>query len=82
MTGLTKQVIARGSAEVLPFDVPRGRRLLSRYLGADEQRWDPRFLGYLYNDPTEIGAVWVRMTPSFLRATDVSYQISADRDET
>jgi hypothetical protein len=81
MTGLTKQVIARGSAEVLPFDVPRGRCLLSRYLGSDEQRWDPRFLDYLYNDPAELGTVWVRMAPSFLRATDVSYQISADGDE-
>jgi Pyridoxamine 5'-phosphate oxidase len=82
MTGLTQRVIARGSAEVLPFDVPRGRRLLTRYLGSDEQRWDPRFLGYLYNDPAELGTVWVRIVPSFVRATDVSYQVSADADET
>lgn len=33
-TGLVRQVIARGRAEVLPFDVPRGRRKLTRYLGA------------------------------------------------
>ena len=32
-TGLVRQVIARGRAEVLPFDVPRGRRKLTRYLG-------------------------------------------------
>ena len=35
-TGLVRQVIARGTAEILPFDVPRGRRKLTRYLGADE----------------------------------------------
>lgn len=35
-TGLVRQVIARGRAEVLPFDVPRGRRKLTRYLGADQ----------------------------------------------
>jgi nitroimidazol reductase NimA-like FMN-containing flavoprotein (pyridoxamine 5'-phosphate oxidase superfamily) len=39
-TGLVRQVIARGRAEILPFDVARGRRKLSRYLGEDETRWD------------------------------------------
>jgi Pyridoxamine 5'-phosphate oxidase len=42
-TGLVQQVIARGRAEILPFDVARGRRKLSRYLGQDETRWDDRF---------------------------------------
>lgn len=52
-TGLVRQVIARGRAEVLPFDVPRGRRKLTRYLGADQTRWDQRFLRYLLDDPVE-----------------------------
>lgn len=81
-TGVTKQVIARGSAAVLPFDVPRGRRLLSRYLGTDEQRWDPRFRGYLYDDPSEVGTLWVRIDPSSLRATDLSFDASVGGDET
>ena len=42
-TGLVRQVIARGAAEILPFDVARGRRKLTRYLGADESKWDSRF---------------------------------------
>jgi hypothetical protein len=42
-TGVVRQVIARGTAEVLPFDVPRGRRMLTRYLGADQSKWDDRF---------------------------------------
>ena len=42
-TGLVQQVIAHGSAELLPLDVPRGKRKLSRYLGLDETHWDARF---------------------------------------
>src|SRR2546429_3012356 len=41
-TGLVRQVIARGRAEVVPFDVPRGKRKLSRYLGADERSEERR----------------------------------------
>ncbi|MEU0462780.1 pyridoxamine 5'-phosphate oxidase family protein [Amycolatopsis sp. NPDC006131] len=74
-TGEVRQVIARGKAEVLPFDVPRGRRKLSRYLGADETRWDERFRRYLHDDPAERGTVWLRLRPSSLTATDLSYQV-------
>lgn len=73
-TGLVRQVVARGPAEVLPFDVPRGRRKLSRYLGPDETRWDARFQNYLHDDPAERGTVWLRLNPTFLTATDLSYQ--------
>jgi methylenetetrahydrofolate reductase (NADPH) len=52
---MERQVIARGRAELLPFDVPRGRRKLARYLGGDEGRWDDRFTSYLYRDPAETG---------------------------
>lgn len=72
-SGEVRQVIARGEAEVLPFDVPRGRRKLSRYLGPDETRWDARFLGYLLDDPAERGTVWLRLRPRTLVANDLSY---------
>lgn len=74
-TGLVRQVIARGRAELLPFDIPRGRRKLSRYLGPDETRWDTRFRHYLHDDPTERGTVWLRLRPSSLTATDLSYRV-------
>jgi hypothetical protein len=74
-SGLVRQVIARGDAEILPFDVPRGRRLLSRYLGPDEDRWDPRFRQYLHGDPVPADTVWVRLRPSRLSATDLSYTV-------
>jgi hypothetical protein len=72
-TGLVRQVIARGRAELLPFDVPRGRRKLIRYLGDDESQWDPRFVRYLHDDPGMRGTSWLRLAPSSMTAHDLSY---------
>jgi Pyridoxamine 5'-phosphate oxidase len=74
-TGETRQVIAAGDAEILPFDVPRGRRKLVRYLGADEARWDKRFRHYLHDAPDEAGTVWITMRPKRLTAVDLSYEV-------
>jgi hypothetical protein len=73
-TGLVRQVIARGHAELLPFDVPRGKRKLRRYLGDDETHWDARFRHYLHDDPAERGTVWLRLRPTFMTAIDLSYR--------
>jgi hypothetical protein len=75
VTGSVRQVIARGHAEILPFDVARGRRKLSRYLGPDEERWDERFRHYLHDDPAERGTVWLRLRPRSLLAKDLSYSV-------
>ncbi|MFF7790276.1 pyridoxamine 5'-phosphate oxidase family protein [Streptomyces sp. NPDC007991] len=75
-TGLVRQVIARGRADVVPFDVERGRRKLVRYLGADEERWDERFVRYLYDDPARRGTVWLRLEPVSLVAHDLSYAVA------
>ncbi|MCX4835092.1 pyridoxamine 5'-phosphate oxidase family protein [Streptomyces sp. NBC_01016] len=72
-TGRVQQVIARGRAELVPFDVPRGRRKLVRYLGADEALWDERFVDYLYDEPSERGTTWLRLKPVSLTAKDLSY---------
>jgi nitroimidazol reductase NimA-like FMN-containing flavoprotein (pyridoxamine 5'-phosphate oxidase superfamily) len=74
-SGLVRQVIARGDAEILPFGIPRGRRLLSRYLGPDEASWDPRFRQYLHGDPVPADTVWLRLRPTSLTATDLSYTV-------
>jgi hypothetical protein len=76
-TGLVRQMIARGPAEIVPFDVPRRRRKLVRYLGPDEARWDRRFRHYLHDDPTELGVVWIRLRPTSVKAIDLSYQVSS-----
>ena len=73
--GLVRQVVARGSAEFRPFDVERGRRKLTRYLGPDESGWDERFRRYLYSEPSQIGTVWVHLVPRTLRAFDLSYRV-------
>jgi len=72
-TGTVRQVIGRGPVEILPFDVPRGRRKLERYLGPDEALWDARFRHYLHDDATESGTVWLRLRPASLTAADLSY---------
>lgn len=72
VTGLVLQMIAHGRAEILPFDVPRGRRMLSRYLGDDESTWDVRFRDYLLDDAKR--TVWVRVQPESITATDLSYR--------
>jgi Pyridoxamine 5'-phosphate oxidase len=76
-TGLVRQVIASGLVEILPFDVPRGRRKLRRYLGADEVTWDDRFRHYLLDDPVERGTVWLRLRPDRLVARDLSYSVGS-----
>ncbi|MGW0736911.1 pyridoxamine 5'-phosphate oxidase family protein [Streptomyces sp. NPDC002851] len=75
--GLVRQVTARGRAELLPFDAERGWRKLSRYLGTDESRWDPRFVRYLRADPEELGTRWLRLVPEALNAKDLSYLVEA-----
>lgn len=79
-TGLVRQVIARGRAELVPFDVARGRRKLVRYLGPDESRWDTRFVHYLRDDPKVRGTVWLRLVPSSLTAHDLSYAAVGDAE--
>ncbi|HEY2764444.1 MAG TPA: hypothetical protein VGJ13_10605 [Pseudonocardiaceae bacterium] len=67
---------------MLPFDIPRGHRKLSRYLGPDETRWDRRFRRYLHDDPAEHGTVRLRLhptvlsDPTVLSAKDLSYHAS------
>jgi nitroimidazol reductase NimA-like FMN-containing flavoprotein (pyridoxamine 5'-phosphate oxidase superfamily) len=73
-TGEVLQVVARGVAEVVPFDADRARRKLRRYLGADEAAWDrERFHAGTFGDPS---ARLVRLAPRRLRARDLSYRAS------
>lgn len=73
MTGETRQVSARGAAELVPFDVDRTCRKLRRYLGPDQHTWDPRFGTYL----TAGDARLVRLAPDRLVAHDLSFRPSA-----
>jgi hypothetical protein len=71
-TGLVQHVGMRGRATVEPFDPNLARRLLTRYLGADEPRWDQRFSTTITRPRAE-QAVLVRFVPETVIARDVSY---------
>jgi hypothetical protein len=70
--GLVQHVGMRGRATVEPFDPQRARRLLTRYLGADERTWDPRFSATVTTPGAE-QAVLLRFVPETVIARDVSY---------
>lgn len=72
VTGETLQVIATGTAEIVDFEVARGRRMLSRYLGPDIDGWDARFRAYV-TEPIIEGTVWVRLRPDRVVARDQSF---------
>ncbi len=73
LSGRVRQVLARGTAELVVFDSTRGYRKLSRYLGADVSRWDGRFLRYLNG---EDNAQWLRLAPATITARDLSFEPS------
>ena len=68
-TGLVQHVGFRGRATVERLDKERERRLLARYLGSDETRWDARFRESLGHRDS----VFVRFAPETAVARDVSY---------
>ncbi|ARK29827.1 pyridoxamine 5'-phosphate oxidase family protein [Halalkalibacter krulwichiae] len=59
----------RGQAAVEPFNVTIAKRLLTRYLGANENQWDPRFK---HLDDTN---VLIRFIPDTVVVRDQSYII-------
>ena len=68
-TGLVQHVGFRGRATIEKLDEEREKRLLARYLGPDEARWDTRFRESLGDADT----VFVRFEPETAVARDVSY---------
>ena len=69
-TGETRQVVATGRAEILPWESRRGWRMLRRYLGDDEESWEDRFQRYLRGEP---GTVWLRLSVERPRLVDLSF---------
>jgi hypothetical protein len=75
-TGITLQVIAHGFGSVVDFDVERGRRILTRYNGPDEEYWDARFK--LEPDPALYGTRLARLEPQDMWTVDLSFRTAAD----
>lgn len=77
-TGRLYQVMAHGDAEITPYDIPRARRMLHRYLGPDESSWSTapdNYPGYL-QDPGPPGAVWLKIEPKKFLTFNFSYENS------
>ncbi|MDP8927955.1 MAG: pyridoxamine 5'-phosphate oxidase family protein [Actinomycetota bacterium] len=68
-SGEVLEVFAKGRAEILPYHRERAGRLLRRYLGNDENSWDPRF----FLDTIDPATRFVRLRPTWLRTRDLSY---------
>lgn len=71
-SGEVRQVTARGDGVIVPFDPERARRKLARYLGTDEQAWDPRFEARYLREPDRQTRL-VRLEPERLTARDLSF---------
>jgi nitroimidazol reductase NimA-like FMN-containing flavoprotein (pyridoxamine 5'-phosphate oxidase superfamily) len=73
--GRIYQVMVSGIAEITPYDIPRARRMLHRYLGPDEASWSTApddYPGYL-REPGPPGAVWLKIKPTTLKTFNFSY---------
>ncbi len=70
-SGLVQHVGFRGRASLEPWDLPRAKRILARYLGEDETAWDrERFVDGL-DDPASV--LLVRFEPEEAVVRDQSY---------
>jgi hypothetical protein len=73
--GRILHVMARASVSITPYDIPRARRMLHRYLGPDESSWSNSpddYPAYL-REPGPPGAVLLRMEPVWLKTFNFSY---------
>ena len=73
--GRIYQVIAYGDAEITPYDIPRARRMLNRYMGPDESRWSTSptdYPGFLRNGGPP-GAIWLKIKPKKMQVFNFSY---------
>lgn len=69
-TGRVEHVGFRGRATIGAFDPERAERLLSRYLGEDQQQWDEGFVGL-----SEERWRFIRFEPETVVARDQSYAV-------
>ncbi|MGR3762988.1 pyridoxamine 5'-phosphate oxidase family protein [Rossellomorea sp. NS-SX7] len=69
-TGKVLHAGFRGRAAVIPFDKGIATRLLGRYLGPDEERWDPRFQGLGDSN------ILIKFTPETVVVRDQSFRPS------
>jgi hypothetical protein len=72
-TGLVHHVGFRGSAVVRAFDKEIGKKIFRRYVGPDENEWDPLFDDVRTGNPD---LVLVRFQPETVVIRDQSYKVA------
>ena len=70
--GLVQHVGFRGEAAVQPHDAVKEKRLLSRYLGNEQEQWDTRFVQVL----GDTDFVLIRFVPETAVVRDQSYVVN------
>lgn len=73
-TGKVHHVGFRGTATVESFDQDRAVRKLSKYLGPDRERWDPKRFSLKNADGS---LLWIRFKPETAVLRDQSYSIGS-----
>jgi nitroimidazol reductase NimA-like FMN-containing flavoprotein (pyridoxamine 5'-phosphate oxidase superfamily) len=74
-TGRVLQVMATGKVNIAPYDTARARRMLVRYLGADESTWSTKpddYPGYV-RDNGPPGCVWLKLQPKRVLTFNFSF---------
>ncbi|TDL82420.1 pyridoxamine 5'-phosphate oxidase family protein [Peribacillus frigoritolerans] len=71
MSGKVLHAGFRGVATVEPFDINMAKRLLSRYLGTVEERWDNRFKRFNHN------SLLICFQPATVVVRDQSFRVNS-----
>lgn len=74
-SGRLLQVIASGSAEILPYDIDRAYRSMARYRGPDVSQWSNAPTNYpaLVTEPLPPGLNFIRLVPKVLKGFNYSF---------
>lgn len=72
-TGLVQHVGLRGTAAVLPLDPQVVTLIFGKYMGDDQDAWDPRFLPSVRG---EENVPMIRITPDTVVVREQSYTVS------
>jgi hypothetical protein len=76
--GRLLQVVARGTAEIVPYEIDRAYRSMARYRGPDVSTWSTSPVNYpsLLEEPLPPGLKFIKLKPKVLKGYNYSYSRS------
>lgn len=77
-SGRLLQVIAKGSAEIVPYEIERAYRSMARYRGPDVSKWSTSPTNYpaLLQEPIIPGLKFIKLKPKVLKGYNYSFSRS------